>query len=211
MTPERQHAMLTMTVENLLDSNVFVRSVALSFERFRGAGSVYSRDDVRKHMQLTASARGASPDQVDDEEWECWGLEDCALQRFLLAHRPQLLTELLNVLTLQDINQVRTTLPFSSRGHLSNAERCGVPGEQENICCLNTALVFFIIEDDHSTLLRAPPLPPRGLHSSFECLRIDVLCCRCRQGIWATRQRAQTSASSSSSGTPVRAQPSIVD
>ena len=31
--PERQHAMLTMTVENLLDSNVFVRSVALSFER----------------------------------------------------------------------------------------------------------------------------------------------------------------------------------
>ena len=111
--------MLTMTVENLLDSNVFVRSVALSFERFRGAGSVYSRDDVRKHMQLTASARGASPDQVDDEEWECWGLEDCALQRFLLAHRPQLLTELLNVLTLQDINQVRTTLPFSSRGHLS--------------------------------------------------------------------------------------------
>ena len=94
MTPERQHAMLTMTVENLLDSNVFVRSVALSFERFRGAGSVYSRDDVRKHMQLTASARGASPDQVDDEEWECWGLEDCALQRFLLAHRPQLLTEL---------------------------------------------------------------------------------------------------------------------
>ena len=151
--------MLTMTVENLLDSNVFVRSVALSFERFRGAGSVYSRDDVRKHMQLTASARGASPDQVDDEEWECWGLEDCALQRFLLAHRPQLLTELLNVLTLQDINQVRTTLPFCSRGHLSSAERCGAPGEQENICCLNTALVFFIIEDDHSTLLRTTPSP----------------------------------------------------
>eukprot|EP01045_Picozoa_sp_COSAG04_P010802 COSAG04_NODE_672_length_11281_cov_16.794402_4_plen_131_part_00 len=129
MTPERQHAMLTMTVENLLDSNVFVRSVALSFERFRGAGSVYSRDDVRKHMQLTASARGASPDQVDDEEWECWGLEDCALQRFLLAHRPQLLTELLNVLTLQDINQVRThPLPlcclscFCSCGAVLSAE-----------------------------------------------------------------------------------------
>ena len=207
--------MLTMTVENLLDSNVFVRSVALSFERFRGAGSVYSRDDVRKHMQLTASARGASPDQVDDEEWECWGLEDCALQRFLLAHRPQLLTELLNVLTLQDINQVRTH-PFICPVVLPApvpvvqcAERCGVPGEQENICCLNTALVFFIIEDDHSTLLRTTPPPPVSIHHS-NCF-IDVLCCHCHQGIWATRQRAQTSASSSSSGTPVRAQPSIAD
>jgi Trpc4-associated protein len=39
-----------------------------------------------------------------------------------------MLVDLLNVVTLQDINQ-------------------------ENICCLNTALVFFIIEDDPATLL----------------------------------------------------------
>ena len=207
MTPERQHAMLTMTVENLLDSNVFVRSVALSFERFRGAGSVYSRDDVRKHMQLTASARGASPDQVDDEEWECWGLEDCALQRFLLAHRPQLLTELLNVLTLQDINQVRTrSLSFL---FLWCSAECLVLGTGEYLLPEHGAGV---LHHRGRPLHAAPcdPSPP-SLHSSFECLRIDVLCCHCHQGIWATRQRAQTSASSSSSGTPVRAQPSTVD
>eukprot|EP01043_Picozoa_sp_COSAG02_P032871 COSAG02_NODE_2214_length_9489_cov_8.438978_7_plen_68_part_00 len=45
-----------------------------------------------------------------------------------MAHRPQLLVDLLNVVTLQDINQ-------------------------ENICCLNTALVFFIIEGDPARLL----------------------------------------------------------
>lgn len=55
---------LQVTLKDLVDSNVFVRSVALSFERFRlDSSSIYRRPDVLEHRRQVQASNLLARDQ----------------------------------------------------------------------------------------------------------------------------------------------------
>lgn len=89
---------------NLVDSNVFLRSVILSLEKF-------SQDA----MQPEKSKKAQYP------------FHSCKLFGFIEQHKSDLLYKLMSLFTVEEVNQ-------------------------ENICCINTALMFMIAADNRSTL-----------------------------------------------------------
>jgi len=94
---------------NLVDSNVFLRAMILSLERFR------EEDD---NIQQSASA-SASASAAPQKQHTPYPTSQCKIARFLAESRVQLVKDLMGVISVEEINQ-------------------------ENICCVNTALVLFI-------------------------------------------------------------------
>eukprot|EP00743_Colponemidia_sp_Colp-15_P008590 GILK01009348.1.p1 GENE.GILK01009348.1~~GILK01009348.1.p1 ORF type:complete len:617 (-),score=153.13 GILK01009348.1:202-2052(-) len=87
-----------IALTHLVDSNVFIRSITLSLERFA------DEDALNKH----------------DTSHIPYPFESCSLNRFLQSTRFRLVKDLMAVVTVDELSQ-------------------------ENICCVNTALVFLIL------------------------------------------------------------------
>eukprot|EP00178_Gracilaria_changii_P005481 TRINITY_DN1904_c0_g1_i1.p1 TRINITY_DN1904_c0_g1~~TRINITY_DN1904_c0_g1_i1.p1 ORF type:complete len:1014 (+),score=148.45 TRINITY_DN1904_c0_g1_i1:4179-7220(+) len=91
--------LLTAVSDRLVDSNVFVRSIALSLERFRA-------EDELNHEQVS--------------DGDAYDFENCVLWEFIETFRVQLIHDMISSVRVEDITF-------------------------ENICCVNTALILFVI------------------------------------------------------------------
>ncbi|KAI0565355.1 Short transient receptor channel 4-associated protein [Gracilaria domingensis] len=91
--------LLTAVSDRLVDSNVFVRSIALSLERFR------AEDELALEQ----------PD-----ESEAYDFDNCVLWEFIETYRVRLIHDMISSVRVEDITF-------------------------ENICCVNTALILFVI------------------------------------------------------------------
>lgn len=96
-----QH-LLDAVSDRLVDSNVFVRSIALSLERFRVEDEM-----ARLYEEKT-------------EESEMYDFENCVLWEFIEKYRVRLIHDMISSVRVEDITF-------------------------ENLCCVNTALILFVV------------------------------------------------------------------
>jgi len=99
-------------VDHLVDSNVFLRAMVLSMERF----AEEDRARPKSPSQDPSEANGSPSGVVQNRPYP---FAECKIARFLKHNHFRLVRDLMTVISIEDINQ-------------------------ENICCVNTALVFFI-------------------------------------------------------------------
>ncbi|KAA8491193.1 Short transient receptor potential channel 4-associated protein [Porphyridium purpureum] len=109
LVPNLMHNLTT----NLVDSNVFVRSMILSLERFH----LEDLERVGSHRRATV----ASFPEVD-KHGTPYPFANCHIAKIIQLNRTRLLCDLMASITVEDVNQ-------------------------ENICCLNTAIVILIFAD----------------------------------------------------------------
>ncbi|PXF47671.1 Short transient receptor potential channel 4-associated protein [Gracilariopsis chorda] len=88
--------------DRLVDSNVFVRSIALSLERFR------VEDELARHYGEQA------------DESEMYDFDNCVLWEFIEKYRVRLIHDMISSVRVEDITF-------------------------ENLCCVNTALILFVV------------------------------------------------------------------
>ncbi|CAN8071730.1 unnamed protein product [Agarophyton chilense] len=96
--------LLTAVSDRLVDSNVFVRSIALSLERFR------------------------AEDELVPDNGQAYEFDICVLWEFIETYRVRLMYDMISSVRVEDITF-------------------------ENVCCVNTALILFVIScRDEETL-----------------------------------------------------------
>jgi len=99
-------------VTHLVDSNVFLRAMVLSLERFAEEDRSKPKTQTQDPPEVNASSSGVVQNRP-------YPFTECKTARFLKHNHFRLVRDLMTVISIEDINQ-------------------------ENICCVNTALVFFI-------------------------------------------------------------------
>lgn len=98
---------LTVTTRNLVDSNVFIRSLLVSLEHFRAEDAMAATSGNTEHVKYCA--------------------EECAMTTFLSRNGALLLYNMCRVVKHGEI-------------------------DHENVCCVNTAVVFFVFARSHGHL-----------------------------------------------------------
>ncbi|KAH9549448.1 hypothetical protein CY35_10G020700 [Sphagnum magellanicum] len=123
---EKFDRFVEVLVTNLVDSNVFVRSVVLSLDYFRrhqwsGSASISARLAVISAPKRRANMRNDDY-QVNDSASASYDAEFCKVTAFVFHNTLRLLRDLMCAVRLSDINQ-------------------------DNICVLNTVLILFIFAE----------------------------------------------------------------